>query len=271
LKILPYGGTNVLEMKLRDRVIVVTGGAHGIGRAMCLRFAQEQPEAIVVADLDIAMARDVAGKIDGIAVETDVGSDESIRNLVSTALETYGRIDVFCSNAGIGGTGGGIDVPNPEWQLFFEINVLAHVYAARAVIPSMLARSEGYLLQTVSAAGLLMQIGSAPYTVSKHAAMAFAEWLSVMYSDAGIRVSALCPQGVRTRMLGEAEPGARAFLHANALEPEDVAETVVAGIDAEKFLILPHPEVSEYVRRRGDDYERWLRGMRKLKEKLEDV
>ena len=258
-------------MKLNNRVIVVTGGAHGIGRAMCLRFAQERPEAIVVADLDVTKAREVANNIDGIAVETDVGSDESIRNLVSTTLQRYGRIDVFCSNAGIGGTGGGIEVPNAEWQLFLEINVLAHVYAARAVIPSMLERGEGYLLQTVSAAGLLMQIGSAPYTVSKHAAMAFAEWLSVTYCDAGIRVSALCPQGVRTRMLGEAEPGARAFLHSNALDPGEVAEMVVAGIDAERFLILPHPEVSEYVRRKGDDYERWLRGMRKLKERLKEV
>ena len=258
-------------MKLKDKVIVVTGGAHGIGRAMCLRFAKEQPKAIVVADFDIGQARDVARQIDGMAVETDVASDESIRSLVDTAIDAYGQIDVFCSNAGIGGSGGGIELPNAEWQQFIDINVLAHLYAARAVIPSMLARGEGYLLQTVSAAGLLMQVGSAPYTVSKHAALALAEWLSVTYGDAGIRVSALCPQGVRTRMLGDAEPGARAFLHATALEPEEVAETVVAGIDAEKFLILPHPEVSEYVRRKGDDYERWLRGMRRLREKLEEV
>src|SRR4030095_3431187 len=143
-----------------------------------------------------------------------------------------------------------------------DVNLLAHIYAARAVIPGMLERGSGYLLQTVSAAGMLMQIGSAPYQGSKHAAMAFAEWLAVTYGDRGIKVSALCPQGVRTRMLGEAEPGARAFLHATAIEPEAVAEIVVKGIDEEKFLILPHPEVGEYFRRRGADHERWLGGMR---------
>jgi len=262
-------------MKLNDKVIVVTGGANGIGRALCRRFAQERPEAIVVADIEQHAADEVSRNIPtelckSIAKKTDVGKDDSVRALISHVLSEFGRIDLFCSNAGIGGSGGGVEVTNEEWQRFLDVNVLAHIYSARAVIPGMLEQGSGYLLQTVSAAGMLMQIGSAPYTVSKHAAMAFAEWLAVTYGDRGIKVSALCPQGVRTRMLGEAEPGARAFLHATAIEPEAVAEIVVKGIDAEQFLILPHPEVGEYFRRRGADHERWLGGMRRLRKSLED-
>lgn len=269
-------GENAAHMKLTDKVIVVTGGANGIGRALCLRFAQERPQAIVVADIEQGPADQVCRNIPtelcrSIAIKTDVGKDESVRTLTSRVLSEFGRIDLFCSNAGIGGSGGGIDVSNEEWRQFLDVNLLAHIYAARAVIPGMLERGSGYLLQTVSAAGMLMQIGSAPYTVSKHAAMAFAEWLAVTYGDRGIKVSALCPQGVLTRMLGEAEPGARAFLHATAIEPEAVAEIVVNGIDEEKFLILPHPEVGEYFRRRGADHERWLGGMRRLRKSLEEI
>jgi NAD(P)-dependent dehydrogenase (short-subunit alcohol dehydrogenase family) len=164
---------------------------------------------------------------------------------------------------------GGVETSDSDWQRIWSINFMAHVYAARAVLPGMLARGEGYLLQTASAAGLMTQIGSAPYAVTKHAAVSLAEWLSVTYGDRGIRVSCLCPQGVRTNMLAEAVEGPGRFLLDGALEPEQVAEVVVAGLAEERFLILPHPEVGEYLRRKADNYDRWLRGMRRMQAKLD--
>lgn len=258
-------------MHLRDKVIVVTGGANGIGRALCQRFAQELPKGIVVADLDIDHARQVAAEIGGLAIQTDVGKEADIVSLVSQAEAAFGRIDLFCSNAGIGGSQGGAEVPNDVWQQVIDTNVMAHIYAARAVLPQMLARGEGYLLNTVSAAGLLTQIGNAVYSVTKHAALAFAEWLSITHGDQGIKVSALCPQGVRTNMLLQAAQTDEArFLVAGALDPETVAETVVQGIADERFLILPHPEVAEYFQRKANDYDRWLRGMRRLQAQVLD-
>ena len=250
-------------MKLKDKVAVVTGGASGIGRALCKRFAAEGARAVVVADLDIDRADQLAKEIGGMAVETNVGDEASIINLVRRTTEAYGVIDLFCSNAGIG-TPGGADEPNEIWQHIWEVNVMAHVYAARHVLPGMLARGEGYILATASAAGLLSQIGSAPYSVTKHGAVAFAEWLSITHGDAGIKVSCLCPQGVNTDLLKKSAGGPGDFLRANALEPDDVADAVVKGIDEERFLILPHPEVAEYMRRKATDYDRWLRGMRRL-------
>ena len=250
-------------MKLKDKVAVVTGGANGIGRALCRRFAAEGARGVVVADLDAQRAEALAAEINGIAVTTDVSSEADIINLVNRAAEAYGVIDLFCSNAGIG-TPGGADEPNDIWQRIWEVNVMAHVYAARAVIPGMLARGEGYILATASAAGLLTQIGSAPYSVTKHAAVAFAEWLAITHGDAGIRVSCLCPQGVNTDLLRRSAGGAGEFLRAGMLEPEQVADAVVKGLDEERFLILPHAEVQEYFRRKATDYDRWLRGMRRL-------
>jgi len=250
-------------MKLKDKVAVVTGGANGIGRALCNRFAAEGARAVVVADLDIGRADQLAKEIGGMAVETNVGAEASIINLVKETTEAYGVIDLFCSNAGIG-TPGGADEPNDIWQRIWEVNVMAHVYAARHVLPGMLARGEGYILATASAAGLLSQIGSAPYSVTKHGAVAFAEWLSITHGDAGIKVSCLCPQGVNTDLLKKSAGGPGDFLRANALDPDDVADAVVKGIDEERFVILPHPEVAEYMRRKATDYDRWLRGMRRL-------
>ncbi|QQS46921.1 MAG: SDR family oxidoreductase [Acidobacteriota bacterium] len=256
-------------MKLQDKVAVVTGGAHGIGRALCERFAAEGARGVVVADIDIDRAKEIASRIDGLAVRTDVGVEAEILELRDAALEKYGRIDLFCSNAGIGGIPGGEDVPNDAWQQIWEINVMAHIYAARAIIPHMLERGGGYLLNTASAAGLLTQIGSAPYSVTKHAAVSFAEWLSITYGDQGIRVSCLCPQGVRTRMLREAaENGPSAFLLENAITAEDVAEAVIRGLESENFLILPHPEVGAYFQYKANDYDRWLRGMRRLQQRV---
>ena len=250
-------------MKLKNKIAVVTGGANGIGRALCERFAAEGARGVVVADLDIDRAASLAKQIGGLAVKTNVAVEADIVELVARSIEAYGSIDLFCSNAGIG-TPGGADEPNEIWQRIWEVNVMAHIYAARHVLPGMLARGEGYILATASAAGLLAQIGSAPYSVTKHAAVAFAEWLSITHGDAGIRVSCLCPQGVNTDLLRRSAGGPGEFLRANALEPSDVAEAVVKALDEERFLVLPHPEVAEYFSRKATDYDRWLRGMRRL-------
>jgi NAD(P)-dependent dehydrogenase (short-subunit alcohol dehydrogenase family) len=254
-------------MRIETRVAIVTGGGNGIGRALCRRFAADGARAVVVADVDAAAAERVAQEIGGVAVATDVAREADVRRLVGLTLDRFGAIDLFCSNAGIAVTGDE-STPDAEWQRCWGVNVMAHVYAARAVVPAMVARGGGYLLHTVSAAGLLTHPESATYAVTKHGALAFAEWLAINYSGRGIKVSALCPQGVRTDMLRRAaeEPGSfdRQFLLDGALEPERVADCVVEGLAAERFLILPHREVAEYFRRKADDYDRWLRGMRKL-------
>jgi len=254
-------------MLLNGKVVVVTGGGHGIGRALCLCFGGEGTHGIVVADIDGDAARNVASEIGGLAVPADLSTEAGVQKLVHVANDAYGHIDLFCSNAGIA-IEGGPDVPDSDWNRIWNINVMAHVYAARAVLPHMLARGEGYLLQTVSAAGLLAQIGSAPYSVTKHAALSFAEWLSITYGDRGIRVSALCPQGVRTDMLLKGQLGGGNFLLEGSLEPAQVADFVVRGLADERFLILPHPEVEEYFRRKAADYDRWIRGMRRLQAKV---
>ncbi|HTI51095.1 MAG TPA: SDR family oxidoreductase, partial [Planctomycetaceae bacterium] len=232
-------------MQLKDQVVVVTGGADGIGRALCRRFAAEGARGIVVADINESRAREVAAEISGLAVATDVAVEADIQRLVDRATAAFGPIDLFCSNAGICLTGD-VHFPDSEWQRIWQVNVMSHVYAARAVLPAMLARGRGYLLQTCSAAGLLTQLGSAPYSVTKHAAVGLAEWLSITYARSGIKVSCLCPQGVRTEMLHQASGGIADHLRQSALDPEAVAEAVVAGLAEEKFLILPHPEVAEY-------------------------
>ena len=252
-------------MRLAGKVVVVTGGGNGIGRALCRRFAAEGAKAIVVADMNAATATQVADEIGGTAITCDVSREADVVRLVAGTIAAHGGVDLFCSNAGIA-VNGDEHTPDAEWARCWDVNVMAHVYAARAVIPHMLERGRGYLLQTVSAAGLLTHPQSATYAVTKHASLAFAEWLSMTYGDRGIIVSALCPQGVRTDMLrrAEAEGTRRSFLLDSALEPEQVADDVVKGLAAERFLILLHGEVAEYVRRRATDHDRWLRGMRRL-------
>ena len=254
-------------MELADRNVVITGAGSGIGRALALRFATEQPRALVLADVNEPAVQAVAEEVGGLAVRTDVSDEQDIRALVERAREFGGPIDLFCSNAGIGGPGGGPEASNEELQRTWEINVMAHIWAARAVLPEMLERGDGYLMSTASAAGLLTQVSALAYSITKHAAVAAAEWIAVTYGDAGIKVSCLCPLGVRTPMLEMAlddQVGAAALLADEVLEPADVAEAVVVGIREERFLILPHEIVRKYVALKGADHERWLTGMRRL-------
>jgi NAD(P)-dependent dehydrogenase (short-subunit alcohol dehydrogenase family) len=247
---------------LRDKVIVITGGASGIGAAMARRFATEGPRALVLADIDLEAAAQVAEEVGGVAVLSDVADPGSNEDLIESTTGRFGPIDLFCANAGIGQVGDEqSDVA--VWDRMWAINVMSHVYAARHLIPAWVARGEGYFLVTASAAGLLTNLKAAQYSVTKHAAVAFAEWLAVTYGDAGVKVSALCPQFVNTPLL----EGSEAFqaLGANhTLEPDEVADAVVSGLADERFLILPHPEVEKYFQNKANDYERWLGGMRKL-------
>jgi NAD(P)-dependent dehydrogenase (short-subunit alcohol dehydrogenase family) len=262
-------------VELSGRVVVVTGGASGIGRALCRRFAQAGARGVAVADLDARGAQAVADEIGGLAVATDVGVEAQVQRLVAETERRFGPIDLFCSNAGIGRGGGlgdgasGPFAPDADWMASWQVNVMAHVYAARAVLPGMLERGEGYLLQTASAAGLLTDLSAHAYSVTKHAAVAFAEWLSIAYGARGIRVSCLCPQGVRTPLLAQAAGlGGLPHLETGAIEPEAVAEAVVEGLASERFLILPHPEVQGFAERRAQDRDRWLAGMRRLRARL---
>jgi len=252
------------DMQLSGANVVVTGGANGIGRALCRAFAQAGARRIDVVDLDLERAQEVADAIGGRAHRIDVASPAAVDGLVREVERDGGPIDLFVSNAGLLVVGGP-EVPVADWQRLWDVNVMAHVHAANAVLPSMLARGRGYLLNTCSAAGLLTQIGSAPYAVTKHAAVAFSEWLAITYGDRGIRVSALCPQAVRTNMaiaFGDGDGGVAGI--DGMIEPEALAAVVVEGLADERFLILPHPVVEKYYQRKGQDLERWLAGMRKL-------
>jgi NAD(P)-dependent dehydrogenase (short-subunit alcohol dehydrogenase family) len=251
-------------MQIKDKVIVVTGGAGGIGEGLCDGFAGEGAGGITVADVNEEGACAVAERIGGLAVRCDVSKERDIAETVRRTEERFGPIDLFCSNAGIMAIGG-VEVPNETWQRIWEINVLSHVYVARAVIPGMIERGGGYLLITASAAGLLSQIGSAPYSVTKHAAVGLAENLAITYGDRGIRVSALCPQAVRSAMTLQ---GGGVAAVDGMIEPAQVAQDVVEALGEERFLILPHPEVRTYMQRKTADYDRWLGGMRRLQQRF---
>ena len=281
-------------MEIRDKVAVVTGGASGIGRSLCLAFAEQGAAGVVVADVDTPGAEDVAAQViarggRALAVRADMTREGDVRALVGQATDAFGRIDLFCSNAGII-VAGGVEVSDEAWSRIWAVNVQSHVYVARAVLPGMLARGEGYLVITASAAGLLTQLGSAPYAVTKHAAVALAEWLAITYGDRGIKVSCLCPQAVTTNLgatslrevgaLALPPPGDGAVPSTDAgsvsrqaavdgvLTPDQVAASVVDGLAAERFLILPHPDVATYELRRAQDRDRWLGGMRRLHARL---
>ena len=249
-------------MDITDRVIVITGGGSGIGAAMARRFAEENPKGLVVADIDLGAASEVAGEVGGVAVLADVSNPGDNEDLIRGTEDRFGPIDLFCANAGIGMVGDEQSDPG-TWDRMWAVNVMSHIHAARHLIPAWVARGEGYFLATASAAGLLTNLKAAQYSVTKHAAVAFAEWLAITYGDSGVKVSALCPQFVNTPLL----EGSEAFkaLGANhTLEPSEVADVVVSGLQDERFLILPHPEVAQYFQNKANDYERWLGGMRKL-------
>lgn len=258
-------------MDVAGKVVVVTGGASGIGLAMCRAFAAAGARGVVVADLDAAACDRVAAELGpvGLACATNVADAAQVQALVDRASARFGQVDVFCSNAGVISRVDQ-DAPIADWQRHWDVNLMAHVHAANAVLPQMLARGEGYLVQTASAAGLLSQVNAAPYTVTKHAAASFAEWLSIAYGDAGIRVSCLCPQGVMTPMLmgADARSGRPSFLKDGAVTPEAAAQAVIDAMRDERFLILPHPEVLSFWQRKTADIDRWLRGMRRLRAKV---
>ena len=248
-------------MDIKNKTIVITGAASGIGRALAQRFAKDGAKLVVCADLNGDGAAKTAKDVGGVAFTVNVGKEDDIKRLIDTVEKEHGPIDLFCSNAGIG-IGGGAEASNEGWQRIWDINVMAHVWAARPLVPRMIARGGGYMLNTASAAGLLSQIGSAPYAVTKHAAVGLAEWLAITHGDDGIKVSVLCPQAVRTAMTAGNPDGVASI--DGMIEPEEVAEACVRAIEREDFLVLPHPEVLEYMRRKTSDYNRWIGGMRKL-------
>jgi NAD(P)-dependent dehydrogenase (short-subunit alcohol dehydrogenase family) len=254
-------------MQITGRHVVVTGGGGGIGRALARRLDAEGARAVVVADRDLAGASTVADEIGGLAVQFDAGHEDGVQALIAQAVEANGSIDIFISNAGVPGGLGGPEVPDELWDEAWRVNVMAHVWASRALLPEMLERGEGYLVNTASAAGLLTQVSSLVYSVTKHAAVSLAEWLAIEYGESGIRVSCICPQGVRTPMLEAAmdEPAsAAALLAGGVIEPDEVADAVVRGIDEERLLILPHEEVVGFMALKGSEPERWIAGMRRL-------
>lgn len=251
-------------MNINDRRVVVTGAASGIGRALARRFHQEGAKLVVCADLNGDGAAATADDVGGIAHTLNVGVEAEVEGLIDRIERDHGAIDLFCSNAGIS-VSGGPEVANDQWQRIWDINLMAHVFAARHLVPRMIARGGGYLLNTASAAGLLSQIGSAPYAVTKHAAVGFAEWLAITYGDQGIKVSVLCPQAVRTAMTAGFEDAVASI--DGMLEPEPVAEACVRAIEDERFLVIPHQEVLEYMRRKTGDYDRWIKGMQRLNQK----
>ncbi len=248
-------------MDIRGKVAIVTGGASGIGAGLARRFAAEGARGVVVADVNLARAEAVAREIGGLPVRCDVSREADIQALAATARERFGQVDIFMSNAGILGQPGGIELEDALWDKMWQIHGMAHVWAARAVVPEMVARGEGCFVVTASAAGLLNIVESAPYGVTKHAALAFAEWLRIAYGRRGLRVSCLCPQAVATDMTAN---GAGSAGLDGMLTAEQVAADVVAALRDERFLVLPHPEVAKYFLNKAQDYDRWIGGMQKL-------
>ena len=254
-------------MDIKDKSVVVTGAASGIGKALANAFCDAGVKSVVSVDMNLEGAEETAKETGGIAVQANVGKEEDIIKVIEKANDLSGGIDIFCSNAGIGGVHGFLEVQTEDWQNIWEVNVMSHIYAARNVLPQMLDRGEGYIMSTASAAGLLTQIGSAGYTVTKAAAVSFAEWIKITYGSKGIGVSCLCPQAVRTAMTAGG-PGVAGV--DGMIEPEVAAEDVLDAITKDRFLVTPHPEVLEYINRKGADRDRWISGMQRLQERYED-
>ena len=254
-------------VEVKDKIIVITGGGSGIGRALAVRFHAEGAKKIVAVDINLSNAEDTAQMVDGVAMVADVAVEADIQRVIEDTESTLGPIDLFCSNAGVG-MGENIDSPNEEWQTIWDINVMSHVYAARHLVPRMVSRGGGYFLNTSSAAGLLNQIGGAAYGVTKHAAVGFGEWLAIHHKHEGIKVSMLCPQAVRTPMTAIDNDAVAAAANNGMIEPEELADTVVEELRKESFLILPHPVVLDYMRNKTTDYDRWIGGMSRLMQKI---
>jgi NAD(P)-dependent dehydrogenase (short-subunit alcohol dehydrogenase family) len=258
-------------MKIKDKIVVVTGGADGIGKALCERFHKEGAKAVIVADLNGAKAEAVAKSVGGKAYKCDVANEQDIVKMIDDVEKNIGPIDLFCSNAGLADREASPDFvgssTNESWTRSWNVHVMSHVYAARTLLPRMIKRGGGYFLNTSSAAGLLSQIGSAVYATTKHAAVAFGEILAITHRDQGIRVSMLCPQGVDTPLLRAGSHGPQHL--DGVLTAEECADAVIKGLEAESFLILPHPQVAQYMRNKAENYDRWLGGMVKLKRGLE--
>ncbi|MEW2916246.1 SDR family NAD(P)-dependent oxidoreductase [Ruegeria sp. ANG10] len=255
-------------MELRGKTVVVTGTAQGIGKGLAEKFAKDGA-TVICSDIDLRGAKSVASQIGGHGLACDVSSEDDIKTLINTVENEIGPIDLFCANAGIL-TLGSLDVPDQDWDRIWKINVMSHVWTARHMVPRMIARGGGYIMITASAAGLLNQPGAAPYAVTKHAAVGFAEWLSITYGQKGLRVSVLCPQAVRSEMTRGHETSVAAI--DGMLEPEEVADACVSAIQSEQFLVLPHPEVRDYMQQKAGDYDRWLTGMQKLNQRfIEDT
>ena len=255
-------------MDIKGSNIIVTGAASGIGRAMARRYREEGAARLVLADLNAEGLAEVAAEVDALGIPTDVSNEGAVRDLIAQAETECGHLDLICSNAGIM-VEGGAENPSADWQRIWNINLMAHVWAADAALPRMLARGRGYLLNTSSAAGLLSQIGSAPYAVTKHAAVALAEWLSITYGEQGVRVSVLCPQAVNTEMAVGREGGVASV--DGIIEPEVLMDSVVEALNEDRFLILPHPQVLKYMQRKTDDYDRWVAGMRRLQARYDET
>jgi len=253
-------------MNVKGKTGVVTGGASGIGRALVKKFKHEGAANIVIADIVADELQPFAKEIGGKAVLCDVSQEDQIKELVQSTEKDFGCIDLFCGNAGIIFKGG-METPNAQWEKIWQVNVMAHVYATRHALPLMLERGEGYFLITASAAGLLSQVGSATYSVTKHAALALAEWLLITHGAQGIKVSALCPQAVESKMTAPSKDGGVAGLD-GMLPAEAVADKVIEGLADERFMILPHPQVEKYFQNKANDYQRWIRGMQRLQEQF---
>lgn len=253
-------------MKLQGKTVVVTGGASGIGRGLVKRFKEEGAANIVIADINAEELEEFAAEMGATAQLCDVSSEEQVKHLVKSTEERFGQIDLFCGNAGIIAKGG-VETPNEAWEKMWAVNVMAHVYATRHALPAMIERGEGYFLITASAAGLLSQVGSATYSVTKHAAVALAEWIQITHGAEGIKVSALCPQAVESKMTADTQGGGVAGQD-GMLSADQVADVVVKCLDEERFMVLPHPEVEKYFQNKANDYQRWLRGMQRLQEQF---
>lgn len=249
-------------MNIEGKVIAVTGGGSGIGKALSKKLAMLKPKGLAVIDVDIANAKAVADEVGAIALQADVGDEAQVIASIKETESAFGPIDIYCANAGIGHLGG-VELDNAVWQKTWDVNVMAHVYAARALLPKMIERGDGYLVFTSSAAGMLVNMGTAPYTATKHAALGLAEWIAVTHGPQGVKVSCVCPQFVRTPMVEEFDltPEMRAFVDQGIIEPAQVADDIVAGIEREEFLILPHPIVKDFVQAKAHNHQKWLKTM----------